>query len=86
MWSCNFFSSLLRAVTWSATCCSRLCKEIPRRPCTVDQSSALFSVVWLGLPCALPGREDLLGFMALDLVLSPGRCPVDPTSLAPLVV
>ena len=77
IWFCRLRSSLLKAATWSATRWSCLCKETPRPPCTTVHLSELFCLWGWLLPCALPGREDLLGFMAAGCDDPPGRCPLE---------
>ena len=70
-----FFRRSVRAATVSVMRRNSLCKAASFLPRTVVHVS--WSWWFVGLPCALPGREVLLVVMAVGCVVSPGRCPPD---------
>ena len=83
-------SCSMRSMAWLSLFCSApisLCNAARLLRCTVVHPSESccpggnlgFLPRWLGLPCALPGREDLVEFMAAEFLSPrpepPGRFP-----------
>ena len=73
---CRCSSSLLMAEMASAIRLHSKCRGVPRSLCTGVLSTPTRRGCLLdGVPCALPGREDLLGCMVERLLFFPRRCP-----------